>query len=129
MRWASAGHREPILYDAPFEWIELKGGDPPLGVIPHAEYREHEFHGLRAGQVLLLATDGLWEAPNAEGEVFGLQRVKAAVSEHAALDARGIRDGIIRHVQEFRGVAVQEDDITFVVIKILPVTGPETGNA
>lgn len=130
LRWVSAGHQEPLLYDGVAgQWLELQGGDPPLGVLPHAEYREHEFHGLRAGQVLLLATDGLWEAPDAAGETFGLRRVRAAVSEHAALDAQGIRDGIVQAVQDFRGVAVQEDDITFVVVKVKPVAGPEMSNA
>ncbi|MBI2993721.1 MAG: SpoIIE family protein phosphatase [Gammaproteobacteria bacterium] len=130
LRWTSAGHQEPFLYDETAgQWIELHGGDPPLGVIPHAEYREHEFHGLYPGHVLLVATDGLWEAPNAEGESFGLHRVKGAVGEHAVLGAQGIRDGIIRRIQAFRGLAVQEDDITFVVVKVTPVAGQETINA
>ena len=50
-------------------------------------------------------------------EMFGRDRLKAAIRANAGLESEGIRTAIIDAVTKFRGKAPQEDDITLVVLK------------
>ncbi|MDH4011908.1 MAG: SpoIIE family protein phosphatase, partial [Desulfobacterales bacterium] len=63
--------------------------------------------------------DGLLEAHDEKGEMFGRNRVKEIIRRYAGLGAEGIRLAIIDAVTAFRGEAHQEDDITLVVLKFL----------
>ena len=124
LRWACAGHREPLLWEPGVDhFTDLKGAGIPLGIDAGADYQEHQFDGLRTGQILVLATDGLWEAKNTHGEKFGLGRLFSLLRDCAHLTATGIRDRVAVAEQAFRDGAPQSDDISFVIIK---VTG--TGN-
>jgi len=119
LRWACAGHREPLLWEAGLdEFTELKGAGIPLGVVADTDYQEYQFAGLRAGQILVLATDGLWEAMNPAGEKFGLPRLFELVRDNAHLPAVQIRDRIVAAEQAFRAGKPQSDDITFVIIRV-----------
>ncbi len=119
LRWACAGHREPLLLQpGGQQFTELKGAGIPLGIDATAEYREHQFGELRPGQIYVLATDGLWEARSPAGEKFGIQRLCQVVRECARQPAREIRDRVAAAECAFRGNAPQADDISFVIIKV-----------
>ena len=88
MRWASAGHDLPLIYDPArgvAAEIEAGGGGLPLGVMATETYEEQTHSGLCPGQVVLVGTDGLWESTNTAGEQFGKERVGEALAEFAAL--------------------------------------------
>lgn len=73
---------------------------------------------LQQGDVVLLYTDGLIEARNAEKEMFGRTRVRRVVQEHAASGAQAVVDALCDAVARFRGKAAQNDDVTIVAISV-----------
>jgi len=121
LRWASAGHDQPLLYDPESgKLMEIEEGNGlPLGVMDSETYQEQIYTGLRAGQIMLVGTDGLWEARNAAGEFFGKDRVTEALAAMAHLSAAEIEAGIYQRHQEFCGGLPNNDDITYVVIKFV----------
>lgn len=119
LRWASAGHREPLVLEPDSgEFMEISGGGIPLGVTPDARYQEYSLAGLRPGSLVLLATDGLWEAANSAGEQFGLDRLRRIMHQHAAQDANEICTSITMSLLGFFGGEPQSDDISFVIVKL-----------
>ena len=91
----------------------------PLGIEPSYRYEELRFAGLREGQVLLLGTDGIWEARDPNGKWFGKKILRDLLSEHAAKPAEAIAGIITGTLERFRGARPQEDDVTLVVVKVL----------
>jgi phosphoserine phosphatase RsbU/P len=122
LRWASAGHDQPLIYDPQRGLLTLlneDGGGLPLGVSAEETYQEMRFTTLRAGQVVLIGTDGLWEAQNVEGEQFGKERVGQALRALSEKDAAAIEAGIYEKLRTYCGGHNTKDDITYVVIKVL----------
>ena len=68
---------------------------------------------------MVLTTDGIMETHNEKGEMFGRDRLKAAIRANAGLEFEGIRIVIIDAATKFRGKSSQEDDITLVVLKFI----------
>jgi serine phosphatase RsbU (regulator of sigma subunit) len=123
MRWASAGHDPAIVYDpADDAFKEVGEGDLPLGIMEETEYSEHSYGPLRAGQVILVGTDGVWEMPDAKGSPFGKDRLREIIRASADQSAAGIAAAINDRLTSFRGVAKQVDDVTFVIIRMTPTT-------
>ena len=117
--WVRAGHDPVLLYSPDKDHFEkLKGEGLPLGVEEDWQYLDYQAT-LRPGQILVLTTDGVWEARNKKGEMFGRKRFKEIIRRHADSGAEGIRLAIIDAIAAFRGEAQQEDDITLVVLKFL----------
>jgi serine phosphatase RsbU (regulator of sigma subunit) len=117
--WVRAGHDPALLYSpAEDQFEKLEGQGLPLGVEESWHYRDYT-QTIRPGQILVLTTDGVLEAHNEEGEMFGRDRLKEIIHRYADLGAKGIRLAIIDAVTAFRGEAHQEDDITLVVLKYL----------
>lgn len=126
VRWACAGHREPLLLQpGAREFTELKGAGIPLGIDAGTEYQEHRFDDVRPGQIYLLATDGLWEARNPGGEKLGIQRLCHVVLDSAQLSAGEIRDRVAAAERAFRADAPQADDISFVIVKVTGTTADQ----
>jgi serine phosphatase RsbU (regulator of sigma subunit) len=122
MRWASAGHDHPLIYDPDsglLTELDSEGGGMPLGVRAAEEYDELTFTGLRAGQVMLIGTDGLWEAQNKSGELFGKTRVGEVLAASRHLSAAQIDAAIYDGLQAFCGSGSHDDDITYVVLKLI----------
>ena len=117
--WVRAGH-DPVLLYAPDEdhFETLEGQGLPLGVEESWQYQDYTTT-IRPGQILVLTTDGVLEAHNTKGEMFGKDRFKEIIRRYADLGAEGIRLAMIDAVGAFRGDAHQEDDITLVVLKFL----------
>ena len=90
-----------------------------IGVNESYVYREGGIVNLSGGKIILIGTDGLWEASNEAGEMFGKNRLQTIIRQNASISADEILDAIIQAVQNFRASAKQDDDITLVVIKVV----------
>jgi sigma-B regulation protein RsbU (phosphoserine phosphatase) len=73
---------------------------------------------VRAGDVIVLYTDGITEAMDAAGELFGDAALATVLSSHQDLDPAGIREQVVRDIKAFVGDAEPHDDMTMVVLKI-----------
>jgi sigma-B regulation protein RsbU (phosphoserine phosphatase) len=119
VRWVSAGHDPVIVYDpADGAFSEVGEGDLPLGVVDDTEYREQTAGPFRAGQVLFIGTDGVWEMPDAKGDQFGKDRLREVIRESAAGTANDITRAVRERLTAFRGETKSVDDVTFVVVKL-----------
>jgi sigma-B regulation protein RsbU (phosphoserine phosphatase) len=117
LAWVHAGHEPILVYDpATDSFRELAGGGLPMGIDESWEYETQRI-GLRPGEVILAATDGVMEAANPAGEMFGAERVRAFVRRHAAESATLIAEALAAEVIRFRADERQHDDMTVVVIK------------
>lgn len=120
MHWAVAGHEAPVVYDlAEDSFVEFNGKSVSLGIAKNIKYYEHIFNDVRSGQIYLAVTDGLWETFNKDGEMFGMKRLQALVRRHAQLPAAEISEKIMSELLAFRGESSLEDDVTFVIIKVI----------
>jgi sigma-B regulation protein RsbU (phosphoserine phosphatase) len=119
VRWVNAGHDPAITFDpATGKFGQLDGGDLPLGVEPDETYEEFHCDDLTPGQVIVIGTDGIWEARNWRGEHFGKDAVRQLIRAHAAESAEQICRAITDDLDRYRTGCPQEDDVTLVVVKI-----------
>jgi sigma-B regulation protein RsbU (phosphoserine phosphatase) len=117
LTWVRAGHDPAIVYSpASDEFGELKGAGIPLGVEQSWHYEDYTARD-KPGQILVLTTDGIMETHNQKGDMFGKDRIKEVIRRNADLDAEGIRRAMFNTVENFRGKAPREDDVTLVVVK------------
>jgi sigma-B regulation protein RsbU (phosphoserine phosphatase) len=118
--WVRAGHDPAILFDPAKESVEeLLGPGMVLGVEEHYRYEQVDKAIETDGTIICIGTDGIWEAHNLKGELFGKDRLRQIIRDNAHKSAGAIQGAILDGVSEFRGNVPQEDDITVVVVKIL----------
>jgi phosphoserine phosphatase RsbU/P len=116
LTYASAGHCPPLLLRGRGEAVSLKEGGTPLGILPGKEYADTEVQ-LEAGDRLVLYTDGLTEAMNAEEEEFGEPRLVGLGRKNMGLGAAELLEVIRKEVSGFSGGSFQ-DDFTLVVVAV-----------
>lgn len=116
LRVANAGQSQPLLYKSGrCDKIELTGF--PLGIFEEVHYDEWGVT-LESGDVLLFHSDGIAEAMNAEGQFFGITRIKRLIEKHNQLPVAEIADVVLREVDLFTNSAPLADDRTLVVLKV-----------
>ena len=114
LRFANAGHNLPYV-GTDGETLELMARGMPLGLLPDMEYEEKEAT-LEPGTSLLLHSDGLAEAHNPEGQMFGFPRLMGIVGSGGAGEA--LIDSCLKALDSFVGSDWdQEDDITLVTVQ------------
>jgi len=114
---ANAGH-PPLLIGRPDRHVEgIDERGLMLGVFPDARYANREVD-LRPGDLILLYTDGVTETRNPSGEFFDDERVRRWLTAGNGGGASRLADGALRDLNAWRGGAVPEDDITFVVARV-----------
>ncbi len=119
LRWIRAGHDPAIVYDPVRDrFSELGGSGMALGIQPEYEYTAEEAPLGASGQIIVMATDGIWEAHNAGREMFGKDRVHAIIRQNSQASAATIRDQLFKAVADFTE-GKQDDDITLAVLKVL----------
>lgn len=117
--WVRAGHDPALLFDTSSgEFEELKGAGIALGVENGISYGEYRRSDLKEGQVIAIGTDGVWEASNRDGEMFGRQRFKEVIRKNAEKSAEQILTAVYDELNLFTVGKRPEDDITLVVIKV-----------
>jgi serine phosphatase RsbU (regulator of sigma subunit) len=114
LRYANAGHDLPYLHrNSAAE--ELRARGMPLGLMPGMSYEEKEIV-LDAGDSTLFYSDGLVEAHDLQGEMFGFPRLRALIAEHGEEGSLG--NLLLEELYSFVGEGwQQEDDITLLTLR------------
>jgi serine phosphatase RsbU (regulator of sigma subunit) len=119
IRWVRAGHDPALLYDprsGSFEDLAGQGG-LPLGVFEEAAYEEYR-RPLAPGQIIAIGTDGIWEARNSEGRMFGKKMLQEALCHQAGRRAAEIVEHVLEALKRFLFPLDIQDDATLAVIKV-----------
>ena len=87
------------------------------GIYPDSSFEEgHET--LRTGDILVVYTDGITEAMDAQEEIFGEERLVALVRDNRHLTAEALVQHIYQAVRDFAQGMEQHDDITLLILKV-----------
>jgi serine phosphatase RsbU (regulator of sigma subunit) len=115
LSYANAGHDLPYLRRRSGNAEELRARGMPLGLMPGMSYEEKETI-LESGEAALFYSDGLVEAHDPEGEMFGFPKLCGLVAEHG--EDRSLGDFLMDELYSFVGEDwEQEDDITLLTLK------------
>jgi serine phosphatase RsbU (regulator of sigma subunit)/predicted ester cyclase len=115
LSFANAGHDLPYLHRSNGNAEELKARGMPLGLMPEMSY-EHKEIVLKPEDSALLYSDGLVEAHDPKGEMFGFPRLRALIAEHG--EERSLGDFLMKELYSFVGEGwKQEDDITLLTLR------------
>lgn len=115
---AGAAH-QGFLVRANGEAKVLDSTGLPLGVLDNTNVTLAPAIDLKAGDIVLLPTDGIEETSNPDRCLFGRERMLDVVRNHAAKSAAQIVEALFCEAREFAEGKLQEDDITAVVVKVL----------
>jgi sigma-B regulation protein RsbU (phosphoserine phosphatase) len=117
--YVNAGHNPPLLYRADKnELTELTRTGMALGIVEGARYDQHSVQ-LNAGDFILLYTDGVTDALNAEGHEFGMESLRRVVLDHRNAPAAELVKALDQALSSFSGASAPFDDITILVAKHL----------
>jgi sigma-B regulation protein RsbU (phosphoserine phosphatase) len=117
LAYASGGHDHPFwLHAATGICEELHSRSLVMGAFPFIALEERAID-LAAGDLLLLYTDGVTEARAADGQMFGDERLQAALAANPAASAGEVLRTIVGTIKTFVGEAPPADDLTLVVVK------------
>lgn len=116
---ANAGHEHPAIRRNGGEWeLAIYKHSPALAAMDGISFKEHEFL-LNPGDSLFVYTDGVPEATNKNGELFGTDRMVQALNEKEDAAPDELLPHVKKRVDDFVGDAPQFDDLTMLGIKWL----------
>lgn len=121
--FVNAGHNPPVIRDKEGRVNVLPRGEhPALGVLDDRQYQQRRIC-MRAGDTLVLYTDGMTEAADPAGALFGEQRLVDAVHVHDPA-CEDLPQALLRRVRAFEDGCAQADDITCVAVRYEPCQLP-----
>ena len=121
LTWVRAGHDPAVFYDPRTGAIEeLRGSGMAMGIDGDHDYQQFTREDLNPGQIILMGTDGIWEAQNSKGEMFGKDTIYRIIEQYSDTDAKGLLTACRYALDKFRDGVKTEDDVTLVVIKVTP---------
>lgn len=116
LTYSRAGHNEPILVRRDGSHCKLESGGPALGILSNYDFEQGEVL-LVSSDRLLLFTDGVIEAMNAEGEEFGETRLLELLAGNRKLTAVELQKSVTAAVSDFTQGNFQ-DDVTMLVVEV-----------
>ncbi|MBN1975535.1 MAG: SpoIIE family protein phosphatase [Sedimentisphaerales bacterium] len=114
--YCNCGHEPAVLLRRDYA-IDLNKGGMILGVDQNAEYEIDAF-SLEAGDCLLFYTDGLIDAANFDGDMWGKTNLIKTTKKFASLSAELMSKNILSYRRRFVGLADQVDDTSFIIVKV-----------
>ena len=116
--YSNAGHPFPyLLLNEETRLEPLESSDIALGIDSDAKYQINE-KKLRKGDKLLIFTDGLFEARNIHGELFGEKRVEEYLINSKDLDSQELLSGLWKKLESFSADVKADDDINIITVGI-----------
>ncbi len=114
---ANAGASQPLFVrNGEVDTVHAEGF--PLGMFPNVKYEEFTL-STQPGDSLIFFSDGITDAQNVDGDMFGDDRLKAIVKKNCQKSASKIADAILSEVSKFQGERDRFDDETVVVLRVL----------
>jgi sigma-B regulation protein RsbU (phosphoserine phosphatase) len=101
------------------QWLEE--GGLMLGPFPERSYESYRV-AVSKGDLVCLYTDGITEAMNPAGELYGEERLASFLQQNGERSVQELRNRILDEVKSWRQGGVATDDVTFVLLRILAVT-------
>ena len=120
LNFCCAGLTQPIQLSAKTgraRLVRTEGDRFPLGIIENPVYRKTQL-AVKPDDIIVFYTDGVVEAMNELGELFGFERLLNAVQEAESKTADGLLKDIMGRIDEFVGEADQHDDLTIIVASV-----------
>ena len=120
VEFVNAGHNPPLVKRSgkTMEWLKERSG-PPLATMAGVPYRVRSTR-LSPGDTIFLYTDGVTEAMNVAGELWGVPRFEQDFASRSC-DARGYCEQTLAAIDAYAGQAPQSDDITSLVVTVKAV--------
>lgn len=116
LMYVNAGHNKPLLmHNGQWSWVTERSG-PYMGSFDWVEYKQFEKQ-IEPGDELFAYTDGVNEAFNVEGELYGNNRLEEFLSSHATLHPRRLLRAMRAELSAWSLGAEQSDDITILALK------------
>jgi serine phosphatase RsbU (regulator of sigma subunit) len=124
LRYINAGHLPPLLIRrndrGAFDVRRLEEGGMVLGVQPGAKFRQGET-AAQAGDLLVIFSDGISEAANADDEEFGEERLQRVIEENWEKPSAAVCEAILVRIRSFLGRQFPQDDQTLMVARLQPI--------
>lgn len=118
-----AGHPPMLTRSLDGVWNELvpprceMAANLPFGVTDDTPYIMSDAR-LTDGEVLLVYSDGVLEAPSRDGVQFGMERLRAGLREIGIADASELKHGVISRLRDWTGGPLDHDDVTLMAIQL-----------
>ena len=125
LTFTNAGHNAPVLVRAEGT-RRLDTGGIILGMFEQAAFDEETIH-LQSGEMVVVFSDGVSEALNDAGDEFGDERLLDLIDRHRHLSPQGLLEALMAGLRDFCGRAVQNDDVTLMIVRYEGARPPETG--
>jgi Na+/proline symporter/serine phosphatase RsbU (regulator of sigma subunit) len=119
LTYSNAGHNSPLIWRNHNSQCEILDADGLIFGIRQNEQYEEKVTTLEKGDLLLLYTDGIIEAENADNELFGMERLASLLETGNKLTPQELINYIMDQVRIFTGMRHFKDDVTLVVLKII----------
>ncbi len=119
LSYSNAGHCAPFLVSPDGRLRTLNTTSMPVGMLEDAPFQMIE-RELAPGDKLVIYSDGLTEAEDADGAFFDTERLRLCLRENAALDAAGLHAALLECVDRFTEGGTVRDDITALVLEYAP---------
>jgi phosphoserine phosphatase RsbU/P len=117
LTYCNAGHNPPLLYRRDHTFETLRPTGAAIGLAEQTTFAERSV-ALDAGNILLMYTDGVVEAVNADKEEFGQKRLEDALRTSAGRSPQQFIVDLRGHLKEFAGVAIPADDTTIIAVRV-----------
>jgi sigma-B regulation protein RsbU (phosphoserine phosphatase) len=120
LQYVNAGHNPPIIVRPRAESGELfhlRADAVPIGMFADTQFAATNFQ-LEKNDILVAYTDGITEAANSAGELWGLDRLESLLRSCCQLTPSEIVERILFEVSDFASGGPQRDDVTLVVLKV-----------
>jgi sigma-B regulation protein RsbU (phosphoserine phosphatase) len=118
--YANAGHPPPLVLrasDSSVEPLALPNPEPAAGLIENFAYTQHQCM-LKPGDKLLGYTDGLFEAANSTGTMFGEDKLRHLIDTAATTTCRELIDRLVGEVVAFTGRSDFDDDVCVLAVEL-----------
>jgi phosphoserine phosphatase RsbU/P len=119
LRYINAGHCAPLLLSRGEKVQYLETTGVPAGLVEDAVFEVCDVH-MRAGDRLVIYSDGVTEANNREGEFFGRRRLRQTLEAYPDANAQELHDVVLKTLETFTQGTPQADDITLVILQYQP---------